>query len=177
MVITIDEYWSSIDNEFKTLREFNKYIENEREKLFYEDKEEQLCDKMDNIKINEDDLFWEFFLEEENFKKLLHFADENIHIINIYDFDNFIPNPEVNLNNIVNPTIFQKREGVIRSILYCALCYPDNTSFILRLKNAIRILYMSVLEYSNYCEKTDDLYFSDMNVTYIEHEMMGLLIE
>jgi len=123
----------------------------------------------------EEQTFWDYFLEEENFKKLIEFG-KGENIPSCKEMYSFLPPETINYNRLpedYETTIHQKREMTIRADIHFGYQY-ERLKY--RIKNAIKMIYIGLLEYSGYKEiETEQFTIAD-EITFLEHEMLGLEI-
>lgn len=120
--------------------------------------------------IDEIDPFWDYFLDEENFKKVLFLASN----FDKKELIKLLPPQTIDFNkNSEGLTIHQKREMALRCCLnlsseYLALDENNEISFY-----SLKILYMGILEYAGYIELSSGIYFNEP-LTFSEHLMVGM---
>jgi hypothetical protein len=127
----------------------------------------------------EDQHFWDYFLEEENFRKLIELGKGKI-IPSRKEMYLFLPPETIDYNKIpedYKTTIHQRREMTIRADIYFGYRYEQIKYMI---NNAIKKIYIGLLEYSGYkeIENENDLFCSlnEEEITFLEHEILGLEI-
>lgn len=129
---------------------------------------ERLLDELQS----DDQNFWEHFLDENNFNKLIEFGTRP-GIPSRGEMYSLLPPESINFNRLPDDykiTIHQKREMTIRADIHFGY-QLENLQYLI--KNAIKSIYIGALEYSGYKDLEDWNIVLD-DITYTEHQLLGL---
>lgn len=121
---------------------------------------------------SDDQDFWDHFLDEDNFNKLIDFGTRH-EIPTREEMYSLLPPESINFNRLpenYRVSIHQKREMSIRADIHFGY-QLENLQYLI--KNALKSIYIGVLEYSGYKDLEDWITILD-DITYTEHQLLGL---
>ena len=108
-----------------------------------------------------EDPFWEYFLEEDNFKDFIKLTQ--LKEVNPEDLHKILPKNFIEFEGLIAKkwTINYKRENAIRTFLYFSLKHYPKINYT---QECLKILYLGLLEYAGYIPETDDFYYKDVEL-------------